>query len=367
MDETKLGTGPERAGWLPSKRRLGASYLTGFGVVLMAFALGQLVRQQAVGFDGLVSAGAGVLLAGALLPMGPWLYTSPLADEHVLTVSVAGSVGLAIPTGVVLLAGLGVPGLALPPTSYLVSLMAAGTVVGALVGALRALRREHDRRMDLFSRYRHLHRLVQHSVHDGMAMVTGTADLLAGELDGPSADMVRSIGRQSRAIADLSESAGSLEALDERREYGPVDVPALVTGIVEGIREFHPGAAIDLETTDADAVRTDEAAVELAVWHLVDRALASGPDPAVAVEVGPVESDVTIRVTDDGPALPPDALAELEDGDVASVRDSAVLDAWLARWLVDDLGGTVTVDSTDGAGTTATIVLPADANRRRGR
>lgn len=368
MDETERGTGPERVGWLPSKRRLGASYLTGFGVVLVAFALGELVRQQATGFDGLVSAGAGVVLAGALLPMGPWLYASPLADEHVLTVSEAGALGLAIPTGLVLVAGLVAPMEPLvPQTGYLVSLMAAGTVVGSLVGALRALRREHDRRMDLFSRYRHLHRLVQHNIRDGMTMVMGTADLLADELDGASEDMVRSIRRQSRVIADLSESAGSLDALEERRTVDAVDVTTLVADLVEGLEEFNPDATIELHATDTDPVLTDDATVELAVWHLVDRALAADRAPTVEIAVEPTESGVVVRVTDDGPAPPAAALSAFADGDAEVVRDPAVVDAWLARWLVEEVGGSVTVDRRDGPKTTATITVPDGWDRWRGR
>lgn len=364
--DTTPGAGRGGA-WLPSKRQLGASYLTGLGAILFAFAVGQFLRGQVSGVESLVAVTTGLVLAGTLLPLGPWLVRSPLADEHVLTVSEAGAIGLALPTGVVVIAGLFVrPAATLPGPGYLLTLMATGTVVGALFGALLALQREHGRRLDLFHRNRQLTRVLQHAVRDGMTVVSGYADLLEDELEGSSEDMVAAIGQQARAIADIGDAAGSLDALEDPDAVEAVALDEVVETLVDGMGEFHPAATVSVESDGSPTVSTDPTVVELALWHLLDRALENG-DRDVTVRVRDAGAGASIAVEGAGPPLPVDAIDAVTGGEDDVLDHPDAVDVWLARWLVEDVGGTMSVDAGEGEGLTATIDLPATAPPRTGR
>src|SRR5207248_11262078 len=116
----------------------------------------------------------------------------------------------------------------------------------------------------------------------------------------------------------------------------------------------------------AGPVMGDAARIQQVLWNLLSNAVKFTPrDGHVGVALERVESNVVIRVTDDGPGIPPDFLPHVFDrfsqADTGSTRRLGGLGLGLAivRHLVELHGGTVQAASAgEGQGAAFTVILP---------
>jgi signal transduction histidine kinase len=207
---------------------------------------------------------------------------------------------------------------------------------------------------------------VSHELRTPLAVITGNLEAV---LDGvyppdpahlaPILDETRVMGRlidDLRTIA-LSE-AGTLPLHPE-----PTD-PDVLIGEVLGA--FTPGAAAagvtltteltdDLPIIDIDPVRIREV-----LSNLVANALRHTPAGGTVTIAGAASaSSVLLVVRDSGPGIDPALLPHVFDRFVkgAESRGSG-LGLAIARGLVEAHGGTISVDSTAGGGTTFRVELP---------
>jgi two-component system sensor histidine kinase KdpD len=116
-------------------------------------------------------------------------------------------------------------------------------------------------------------------------------------------------------------------------------------------------------------VLTDGALLERAVANLVSNALAWSPaDRDVWIEGATVRDQVTVRVIDRGPGIPPDMRDRIFQpfqrlGD-RSNDAGAGLGLAIAKGFVEVTGGRLEVDDTPGGGCTFTLTLPIAAEAR---
>ena len=207
---------------------------------------------------------------------------------------------------------------------------------------------------------------VSHELRTPLAVIAGNLEAI---LDGvypadpahlaPILDETRVMERlidDLRTVA-LSE-AGTLTMHPE-----PTDPDVLIG---EVIHAFTPGAAAagvtlttqttsDLPILDLDPVRIREV-----LSNLVANALRHTPSGGSVTVGGAVTAtDVTLAVSDTGPGIDPALLPHIFDRFVkgAGSRGSG-LGLAIARALVEAHGGTISVDSAAGAGTSFHVVLP---------
>jgi signal transduction histidine kinase len=64
-----------------------------------------------------------------------------------------------------------------------------------------------------------------------------------------------------------------------------------------------------------------------------------------------------VRVSDDGPGMPPDVLARVFEPRFSTTSSGAGLGLAIARRLVESWGGTIRVESEEGQGTTVIVSL----------
>lgn len=100
---------------------------------------------------------------------------------------------------------------------------------------------------------------------------------------------------------------------------------------------------------------------------LLDNALShTPPGTGIRLTVEPRDEQAVITVADSGPGIDPEHLERIFERfyrtDQARVRVSGGtgLGLAIARWIVTIHGGTITVESTPGAGTRFTVALPLD-------
>jgi signal transduction histidine kinase len=150
--------------------------------------------------------------------------------------------------------------------------------------------------------------------------------------------------------------------------YGSFSIGALITEID---RQFHPVALAKGVSWSAVAVDpaaqvvTDASLAQQIFGNLVSNALKYTPrGGTVRVQAEAAAATWVVTVSDDGPGIPADSLEHVFEPFYRLPRDEHSriegngLGLSICRELIERLEGSICLDSTPGAGTTANVVLP---------
>jgi two-component system OmpR family sensor kinase len=211
---------------------------------------------------------------------------------------------------------------------------------------------------------------ASHELRTPIAMLRGNVEVLRrGAASNPDdlavslQDMHRATLRMSRLVDDLL----TLARIDQGRQLRMVDVdlPELLQEAVRTGSQIARGHPVVLETADAVRVRADPDAFGRVLVNLIDNAAKySPPDGPVTLRGLATDAAVRIEVSDQGPGIPPEDQERIFQrfyrGSSKGPRqaDGAGLGLAISAALVKRHGGSITVDSTPGAGSTFAIVLP---------
>lgn len=232
-----------------------------------------------------------------------------------------------------------------------------------------ALRRERDMLRENFAA------IVSHELKAPLAAIQQNLMLLATELSGVLTDGQRArLDRMRARIDDLLKMtqtwlrvfAADFEKIKET--FRPTAIPAAIAKAVESIQPYAQRKDIEIVTTAREPlslVHGDEGALTEALVNIVGNAVKysfSGSQVEVAAE----EQDgrIMIVVRDTGVGIPPDELPHIF-GDFYRGRGGRAeeggsgLGLALTRRIVEAHGGSITVESTPGKGSTFVIVVPA--------
>lgn len=229
---------------------------------------------------------------------------------------------------------------------------------GLIYGLVSAYRRANERKtLDVErarDRFAFLNSLLRHHVLNRMNVIQGHASGLAdgGEAD---TDRVQSIQRQSRAVVDLVENVRALSRPPGRGyDAHPVDLFAVVKEEVVQAMERHPHAEVEMAVPPGVHVAADDS-LSMVFENLLHNAVEHNDAevPGIRVSVETEEDRVVTRVTDNGPGIPADALADPYEADRRGNEGFGLL---LVRTLVDRYGGEVWIE--EGEGGTVAIALP---------
>ena len=213
--------------------------------------------------------------------------------------------------------------------------------------------------------------IVAHDLRNPLATIASAAGLLE-RLDGVperGVRLSRSIAatsrRMAKMISDLMDFTRVRLGSGMPIEREPLDLRALVTGVIEDTALAYPGRRLRLEA-DAEARGSlDGDRMAQAVGNLLKNALDYGPEEsAVTVTLEPEGRGVLLRVHNEnlGAPIPPDRLSTLFDpfrqaGEGVAKRQGLGLGLYIAREIVRAHGGTIDV-SSGAAGTTFSLWLP---------
>ncbi len=139
------------------------------------------------------------------------------------------------------------------------------------------------------------------------------------------------------------------------------DLSALIDAVVDDFREL--GHAVDYEDGHRLIMRIRPSLMRRAVRNLIENAVKYGGGVA-EVRLLPVTGGVQIEVADRGPGIPPEQIAAVFDPftrlDPSRNRNTGGvgLGLTLARAIVREAGGDISLANRDGGGLAATISLP---------
>jgi signal transduction histidine kinase len=199
--------------------------------------------------------------------------------------------------------------------------------------------------------------VLVHEVRSPVAAVSAVAETFAETLTGDPArrELVRLAVAACRAIERVVMDLAVASVRAER-----LDVEALVRESVAS--HVLRGSDVIAEAGDGPlVVEGDAVRLRQALDNLIANALTYGGEAPVVVRATRTDDGVDIAVSDAGRGVP----AEEREGifelgrRLSEDRPGSGLGLALARAIVTAHGGTIEVESTLGAGSTFTIVLPA--------
>jgi two-component system OmpR family sensor kinase len=209
---------------------------------------------------------------------------------------------------------------------------------------------------------------ASHELRTPLTTIRGNAGLLA---KGPVvADDVRAaaaadIASESDRMSRLVEHLLTLAQADagQHLELAPLDLRSAIASVSRQAQTMHPDRTFSDVGMAAATVRADLDAITQLLWILVDNAV-KFTKPGGCIELGlrPLESNVVITVADDGTGIPADDLERIFErfyqADQARSNKGAGLGLSIARWIVDEHHGTISVRNNTGPGCTFTVSLP---------
>jgi len=362
-----------------SKGDLGVTYLVAVGIALFGvFSAGMLVPlgpSGAAESRSVLGLSMGVMIAGSFLVTGVGLARSTLDDDRVWRVAGWSTIGLGVPTTLAVLVIVLAPSLltGIGWRSVVLVNIAAGGVVGVLVGSLLELRAEHERTQTLNQRNTVFLRLFRHDIRTSLNLIRGHLDLVASDETTPLES--RTVIRDHLAqIERLSDVANRLDDLGSMTETEPVDLGTVVRDRLDAIRHSADGVTIETELASETYVEAN-ALLASVVDNLVRNAVEHGStgqqtrsddEPRIWVTVQPIEGRrkaVQLRVEDDGPGFDDDELAVHAEATETALKHSDGVGLWLVRWIADTYDGTFDLRNAPDGGAVVTVTLPATERR----
>lgn len=155
-------------------------------------------------------------------------------------------------------------------------------------------------------------------------------------------------------------------------EQQPVDVCVLVGRIVAEVQPTLYDREISIDCSlQAAVIQGDELRLEQAFQNLIQNAIKySGKGDAIVVEVSQRGAQVCVAVSDEGIGIPEAALSQLferfyraDNVDQKNVSGLGI-GLYVVKQIVELHGGTITVESVEGKGSTFTLYLPLDHGAR---
>ena len=209
---------------------------------------------------------------------------------------------------------------------------------------------------------------ASHELRTPLTTIRGNADLLA---QGPAvtedvrADAAHDIASESERMSRLVEHLLTLAQADagQHLELAPLSVRPLIDSVCRQAQAIHEDRHFhNVGLTDATIAGDADAMIQL-LWILVDNAV-KFTKPGGSVEVGLRQHDsmVLLTVADDGVAVSADDLERVFErfyqADPARSNKGAGLGLSIARWIVEEHHGTISVRNNSGPGCTFTVSLP---------
>jgi PAS domain S-box-containing protein len=215
--------------------------------------------------------------------------------------------------------------------------------------------------------------LVAHDMRTPLQSVLMQLETLLLRSQGAAAEVpvsalraMRRSGQQlDRLVRDLLD-ASRIEARGITLDVAPVKLPELTGSIVsqiEGVLGTHP-VMIEIQGTPPE-VRADPRRVEQIITNLVENASKYAAERTpIRIVVAAAEGGATLSVKDEGPGISGEELPRLFDRYFQTQRARVKrrglgLGLFITKGLVEAHGGTISVESAPGKGSTFRVWLPA--------
>jgi signal transduction histidine kinase len=215
---------------------------------------------------------------------------------------------------------------------------------------------------------------VSYELRSPLTNIIGFAHFLGDPVTGPLTDKQREylsyITTSTNALLAIINNILDLATIDAGAmtlNLGPVDIRRTMDAAAEGVQDRlgQNGISLNIRApADIGSFDADERRVRQALFNLLANAISfSPPGGTVTLAAQRLQDAVVFSVTDQGPGIPADVKDKVfdwfETHSLGSRHRGTGLGLSLVRSFVELHGGTVTLDSAVGSGTTVTCIFPA--------
>jgi signal transduction histidine kinase len=194
-------------------------------------------------------------------------------------------------------------------------------------------------------------------------------DLATGPLNEKQREYLGYITTSTNALLAIINNILDLASIDAGAmtlDLGPVDIRRTMHDAAEGVQDRLVQSDISLAirvAPDIGSFVADERRVRQALFNLLANAIGFSPaGETITLAAQRLKDAVVFSVTDHGPGIPSDVKDKVfdwfETHSLGSRHRGTGLGLSLVRSFVELHGGTVTIDSAVGTGTTVTCVFP---------
>ena len=242
--------------------------------------------------------------------------------------------------------------------------------IGLLVGLLRRIRQSSRQ---LAERETVIHTAI-HDLKAPLNIAYSTLDLIMlTEQQQERLKRLETGKRQIRLLVEVIESMLSLlkrpNSSQDGQKLEPVDLPALVEGILHTERQCHPEQCpitqITREASFPATVRINRIALMRCLHNAVDNAMTYGDAPTqVHVRLSLRGKQIQIDVEDSGWGIPSSQLKRLGTPFYRVTRMDKPIPSGFGLglssifWLMKEIGGSARIHSVEGEGTQLTLLFP---------
>jgi signal transduction histidine kinase len=214
---------------------------------------------------------------------------------------------------------------------------------------------------------------VSYELRSPLTNIIGFAQLLdepsTGPLTGKQREYLSYIGSSSGALLAIINDILDLATIDAGAmtlDLKPVDIRAAVDAAAEGLRDRLAEKDVRLALrapADVGSFVADERRVRQILFNLLSNAVSFSPaSETVTLSVARRDDHIVFAVTDHGPGIPAEigdrVFEPFETHALGQGHRGAGLGLSIVRSFVALHGGTVTLDSAVGRGTTVTCTFP---------
>jgi signal transduction histidine kinase len=239
--------------------------------------------------------------------------------------------------------------------------------------ALEALRRDHERLVQVDAMKQAFTSMVSHELRTPLTSIIGYLDLLregkGGELTGRQGQWLEVIGRNATRLHKLVDDILTVGRADSGRlnvAHEQVDIALVVAQAVESATPVaeEKGLTLDADTEDGlPDVTGDRRLIAQVLDNLMSNALKFTPDGgSVRVRARREGDDVAVDVRDTGPGIPEDEVPKLFErffrASTASEVPGTGLGLSISKAIAEAHGGSISVESELGVGSAFRFTLP---------
>jgi signal transduction histidine kinase len=245
--------------------------------------------------------------------------------------------------------------------------------------ASRAL--EHERiveKLDLSNRLKsEFVATMSHEIRTPLTVITGYVDLMLegtfGALKAVQAEALQRVQKSSLEVLDLINATldlGRLEAGHVPLEMQEISIASLLDEVDGETRELQEQSGLRFlwdAPRQIPRVLADAAKLKVVLKNLIGNAVKFTEAGTVTVEVHAGNGGVEVSISDTGIGIAPEALPIIfepfrqADGSRMKRQGGVGLGLYIVRRLLDMMGGSVTVDTEVGCGSTFRVLLPASS------
>lgn len=208
-------------------------------------------------------------------------------------------------------------------------------------------------------------RTLRHHLLNGLTIVDGHADILGDHVDPEGREYLETVRTQvDEMTATIEDIRDLTEAVYEEETIERIDLVGTVRDELAAVADAYPDADLEVDAPDAAVEITANRLLSNAVSNLLHNAVQHNDSatPRVRVAVSDDGDAATVEVADNGPGIPPERREEcFEMGERGPDSDGSGMGLFLARTVVERLGGRLRIVDGDAPGTTVAIELPKSA------